>query len=135
MARSGRLEGFKEVSKSLNDMSRAAARGVGRRSLKIPAEMLAREVRQNAAVLTGALYESVDVVAAKSQKGAPRIAVLASDIASVQEEFGNSKELATPFFRPAIDQGQDRRFKAFADALTIETNDSVIRAAKAAAKG
>lgn len=134
--RSGRLEGFRETSKALNDMSKAMARGVGRKALKIPAEMLARDVRASATVLSGALRESVDVFPSPSRRGAPRIEVRAEDIASVQEEFGNSDQVANPFFRRAIDQGQQRRFEAFGDALMIETNDAVIRAAKkSAAKG
>jgi len=139
MARSSRFEGFKETSRSLNEMSKAAARGVGKRSLGIPAEMLARDVRRNAAVVTGDLRESVDVFPSKSKRGQPHLEVRAEDIASVQDEFGNSDQTAKPFFRPAIDEGQERRLDAFADALMIETQDSVIkagqRAAAKAAKG
>lgn len=133
--REGRFEGFDQASRQLREMGNAVSRGVGRKSLRVPAEMLARSVRQNVSVhnLTGATYESVDVLPAK-QKGGVALQVVAEDIAAVQLEFGNSDQAATPFFRPAIDQGFDQRNQAFADALMIETDDAVIKRAARQAK-
>lgn len=129
-----RIKGFREASRQLNDMGKAAARGVGRRSLNIPAEMLARNVRQNVPVLTGETYESVDVEPSKTKHGVA-VEVVAAHIAAVQLELGNNNQSATPFFRPAIDSGKDRRFQAFADALMIEAETTVIKKAKKAGKG
>ncbi|WIW88963.1 hypothetical protein K3M67_02995 [Sphingobium sp. V4] len=138
MARSGKFEGFREASRQMNEMSKAMARGVGRKALTVPAEMLARDVRANVPVLTGETYESVDVTAAK-QKGGVALQVVAAHIAAVQLEFGNSDQAATPFFRPAVDAGFDRRNQAFADALVIEVDTAVIKKAasdaRKAAKG
>ncbi|GLV22006.1 hypothetical protein TomMM35A_18590 [Sphingobium sp. TomMM35A] len=129
MARGGsRLEGFRETSRQLNEMSKAMARGVGRKSLMVPAELLARGVRRRVPVLSGDTYESVDVLPAKQRKGVA-VQVVVEDIASVQLEFGNSDQAATPFFRPEVDAGRAGRDQAFADALMIETNDAVIRKA------
>ncbi|WP_461159252.1 HK97-gp10 family putative phage morphogenesis protein [Sphingobium sp. TomMM35A] len=109
-------------------MSKAMARGVGRKSLMVPAELLARGVRRRVPVLSGDTYESVDVLPAKQRKGVA-VQVVVEDIASVQLEFGNSDQAATPFFRPEVDAGRAGRDQAFADALMIETNDAVIRKA------
>lgn len=134
MARkTSKLEGFREASRQMNEMGKAMARGVGRKSLMVPAEMLARSVRQNVPVLSGDTYESVDVKPAKQKRGVA-VQVVVEDIAAVQLEFGNSDQVATPAFRPAVDEGQDARFKVFADALMIEADDAVIRKAAREAK-
>lgn len=129
------MTGFREASRQLNEMGKAAARGVGRKSLGVPAEMLARGVRSNIAPhnLSGDTYESVDVLPGKA-KGGVALEVVLQDIAGVQLEFGNSDQAATPVFRPAIDSGKDRRFKAFADALMIEADSAIIRKAARDAK-
>jgi HK97 gp10 family phage protein len=135
MARNGsRLEGFREASRQMNEMSKAAARKVGRKSLMVPAEILARAVRQNVPILTGETYESVDVESARQKRGVA-VQVVAADIAAVQLEFGNSDQPATPFFRPAVDGTRAARDKAFSDALMIEVDTEVIRKAKRSAKG
>ena len=126
--RTGSFAGFSEASDQLRSMGKAMSRGVGRKALDVPAQMLARSVRRNTPVLTGETYESVDVERAK-QKGGVAVQVVAADIAAVQLEFGNDDQEATPFFRPAIDSGAGERDKAFADALMIETDSAVIRKA------
>ncbi len=136
MARGGsRMTGFREASRQLNEMGKAAARGVGRKSLAVPAEMLARRVRANISShnRTGETYESVDVLPAKSKRGVA-VEVVLQHIAGVQLELGNSDQAATPVFRPAIDSGKDRRFQAFADALMIEADTAIIRKAARDAK-
>lgn len=134
MARGGsKMTGFREASRQMNEMGKAMARGVGRKSLMVPAEMLARGVRQRVPVLTGETYESVDVEPAKQKRGVA-VQVVAAHIAAVQLEFGNSDQPATPFFRPEVDAGASARNKAFADALMIEADAAVIRKAARAAK-
>lgn len=132
--------GFREASRQLNEMSRAMARGVGKRALNVPAEILARAVRQNIAPhnLTGETYEATDVKPAKSKRGIAT-QVVVEQIAGVQLEFGNSDQPATPVARPAVATSRLRMDKAFADALMIEVDTAVIkkaaREAKLAAKG
>ena len=127
------MTGFREASRQLNEMGKAAARGVGRKSLGVPAEMLARAVRQNTPVLTGETYESVDVERGKQRQGVA-LEVVAAHIAAVQLEFGNSDQAATPFFRPAVDSTRAARDKAFADALMVEADAAIIRKAARDAK-
>lgn len=130
-----RLEGFREASRQLNDMSKAMARGVGKRALTDTAEILARGVRQNVSPhnLTGDTYESVDVEPAKQKRGVA-VQVVLADIAGVQLEFGNSDQAATPVFRPAVDSNRQKMDDTFAVLLPIEIDAAVIRKAKRAAR-
>lgn len=133
---SSRIEGFREAAKQLGDMSKAIARGVGRRSLALPAEILARAVRANVTPhnLTGETYESVDVEPAKQKRGVA-VQVVLADIAGVQLEFGNSDQIATPVFRPAVDQKQQLMDDTFTVALMAEIDAAVIRKNKRATRG
>ena len=130
-----RLEGFREASRQLNEMSKAVARNVGKRALTDTAEILARGVRANVAPhnLTGDTYESVDVEPAK-QKGGVAVQVVLADIAGVQLEFGNSDQTATPVFRPAVDSNRQKMDDTFAVLLPLEIDAAVIRKAKRAAR-
>lgn len=130
-----RLEGFREASRQLNDMSRAMARNVGKRALTDTAEILARGVRANVGPhnLTGDTYESVDVEPSKQKKGVA-VEVVLADIAGVQLEFGNSDQAATPVFRPAVDGNRQKMDDTFAVLLPIEIDAAVIRKAKRAAR-
>lgn len=132
---SSRLEGFGEAARQLNDMSKAMARGVGRRALTETAEILARGVRLNIAPhnLTGDTYESVDVQKGKAKIGVAAEVVL-EDIAGVQLEFGNHDQTATPVFRPAVDSNRQKMDDTFAVLLPIEIDAAVIRKAKRAAR-
>lgn len=131
-----RLEGFREASKQLGDMSRAMARNVGKRALIDTAEILARGVRANIAPhnLTGDTYESVDVAPAKQKRGVA-VEVVLEDIAGVQLELGNADQAATPVFRPALDSNRQRMDETFAVLLPLEIDAAVIRKAKRAARG
>lgn len=131
-----RLEGFREASKQLGDMSRAMARNVGKRALTDTAEILARGVRANIAPhnLTGDTYESVDVAPAKQKRGVA-VEVVLEDIAGVQLELGNADQAATPVFRPALDSNRQTMDETFAVLLPLEIDAAVIRKAKRAARG
>lgn len=129
-----RLEGFREASKALNDMSKAAAQGVGRRALQVPAEMLASEMRVRAPKLTGTLEQSIAVNRERARKGQPHVNVTAADIAAIQNEFGNSDMAAQPFARPSVDAKKGEMLDSFGDALKSEVDRTLIRQAKAAAR-
>jgi HK97 gp10 family phage protein len=136
MARSSsRLEGFREASRQLNEMSKVTARNVGKRSLNVPAVILRDEMKARVSKRTGATEESIVVVKEKARKGRPQVGVIAADIASVQLEFGNQHQAAEPFGRPAEAAKRDEMFTRFGEALKGEVDATVIRAAKKAAKG
>jgi HK97 gp10 family phage protein len=141
MAAGGRtyLAGFKEAREVLQELSRGVQRGVGKRALQVPAELIAGAVRAKAPVSNragnptpGSLRGSIKVVPSRTVKGSVRVAVLAEDIAAVPNEFGTSKMPAQPFFRPAADATRDAAGRAFGAALKPEVEKA---AAKAAAKG
>ena len=144
MARAGRssLEGYKECREALQILSKAVQRGVGTRALASAAEMGAGLVRAAAPVSTdpnnktpGSLRDSVRVdKREKNQRGRPRVAIRADDVAAVPNEFGTSKMAAQPFFRPTIDANRPAIAAKFGGELKSETDAAVARAAKRAAK-
>ena len=129
-----RTYGFREASKQLNDMSKASAKGVGRRALKTPARILADTMIKNVKVLTGATRDKIAVEKEKNKKGRPQIAVASRDIASIQLEFGNSNSAAQPFARPSKEEAQERMFNEFGSALKNEVDSTVIKLAAKSAK-
>ncbi|QAY77921.1 HK97-gp10 family putative phage morphogenesis protein [Sphingosinicella sp. BN140058] len=131
-----RIEGVRECSAALSSLSKGVARGVGRRALQVPADMLVTAVKKNAAAIrfTGALEESIEKRPERARRGRPQVQVRANDIAAIQDEFGNSRMAAQPFFRPAVESEKGVMFEAFAAALKDETDKAVARAAKRAAK-
>lgn len=134
MARLSRLEGFREASKQINEMSKAMARGVGKRSLAVPAAMLRDAMKARVSVLSGATRDSIEVGPEKAKKGRPQLNVTAADIAAIQLEFGNQHMNAEPFARPAVDSEKGRMLAAFGEALRSEVDATVIRKAKRDAK-
>lgn len=134
MAKGSRLEGFREASAALNEMSKAMARGVGRRSLPIPAAILRDEMKARVSVLSGATRDSIEIGKEKARSGRPQINVTAEDIAAIQLEFGNTNMPAEPFARPALDANKDRMLAAFGEKLKGEVDATVIRKAKRDAK-
>lgn len=122
--------GFREASRQLNEMSKAMARGVGRRALQVPAEILATEMRIRAPKLSGDLEASIAVKPERARRGRPQVGVVAEDIASIQNEFGNQHQQAQPFARPSADAKKGEMFAQFGDALKGEVDAAVIRKAK-----
>lgn len=137
MARISHESGFKEARETLQALSKTVQRNVGKRALRAAAEIMSGAVRSKAAVSDapyntspGSLRDSVKVVPSRAEKGQPRIAVLADDIAAAQNEFGNSDMAAQPFFRPGVDASSDAAFSAFAAALKTEVDAAARSAAK-----
>jgi HK97 gp10 family phage protein len=130
-----RLEGFREASRQLNEMSKATARNVGKRALNVPATMLRDEMKARVPKLSGATEESIEVTKERAFKGRPAVGVIVGDIASVQLEFGNHHQAAEPFARPALDAKKALMLDEFGQALKGEVDRSVARAAKKAARG
>ncbi len=126
--------GYREASRQLNEMSKAMAAGVGRRSLQIPAGILRDEMKDRVPKLTGTTESSIAIGKERARKGSPQVNVIADDIAAVQLEFGNSDQPATPFGRPSLDSKQSAMFDAFGEALKGEVDRTVIRKAAAAAR-
>ena len=142
MAARSHITGMKGCRESLQQLSRAVQRGIGKRALQAPAGVIAAAVKSRAPVSgrgnnpsRGSLRDSVKVAAARAEKGRPTVVVLADDVAAVPNEFGTSSMAAQPFFRPAVDAVREQAGAAMANALKSEVDAAVVRAAKRAAKG
>jgi len=130
------LAGFRETREALQELSKTVQRNVGRRALRVPAELIADATRQRAPVSSrpdnptpGSLRASVSVVNAKAKSGAA-VAVLVEDVAAVPNEFGTTKMSAQPFFRPAIQASEAAALHAFGNALKPEVEKAAAKAAK-----
>lgn len=132
-----RNEGMAEASKQMRELSKVVQNRVGKRSLRAPAELLARAVKAKAPVSSrstnptpGSLRDSVKVANARKEKGRPTVVILAEDVAAVPNEYGTSKMAAQPFFRPAVDANRMAAGQAMAEALKQEVDAEVRRIAK-----
>jgi HK97 gp10 family phage protein len=144
-----KLQGFADLDKALEELSKAAGKGVLRRSLKKAAEPMAELARSMAPVGdTGNLAGSV----AYGTKLTKRQAALhrkmfrddkasvegfvgANDPAAVQMEFGNINHGPQPFMRPAFDQDAMPLLDRLGKELAAEVEKSVTRARRKAARG
>jgi HK97 gp10 family phage protein len=136
-----RIEGFKECRESLQELSKTVQRNVGKRSLLVPATIIAKAVEANAPVsgdpnnrTPGSLRASVTPSPERKGKSKASVVVIAEDPAAVPNEFGTHKMAAQPFFRPAVDSVRDAAGAAFAGALKSEVDAAVARAAKKGAR-
>lgn len=146
-----RVEGFKELERELENLTKAAGKGVLRRSLKKSAQPLA-ELMQTLAprgeTATDQLAESVSVGTklSKRQAGLHR-RMFRSDKASVEmfvgpgpdpaawnQEFGNIIHGAQPFARPAWEQDQRALLDRLKKELWMELQKSIARAERKAAR-
>ena len=136
------LAGAKETREALQELTKTVQRNVGRRALRVSAQIIASATEARAPVSSrasnrspGSLKQSVDVVPHRSKVGAA-IAVIVKDVAAVPVEFGltNRNYAAQPFFRPAISASESAAIAAFEAALKQEVEAAAARAAKRSAK-
>lgn len=134
-----KLQGFREASRQLNEMSKATARNVGKRALQTPAGILRDEMIARVPVVKGDLRAAIRTKPERAYKGRPNVGVIADDIAAVPLEYGNPAggrfQPAEPFARPSLDSRKEQMLGRFGEALKDEVEKSVIRAAKKAARG
>jgi HK97 gp10 family phage protein len=136
-----RIEGFKECRETLQELSKTVQRNVGKRSILVPAGVIAAAIRAKAPVSSdprdptpGSLRDSVTVRPDKARKGVVSAVVLVEDPAAVPNEFGTHKMTANPFGRPAVDGARAAAGAAFAEALKGEVDAAVARTAKRTGK-
>jgi hypothetical protein len=140
MARISRLEGVREARETMQELSRAIQRNVGKRALKTgPGPVFVRSIKAKAPVsdrptdpTPGSLRDSIKVVDTKAEKGRPTVAILADDIAAAPNEFGlkHRRYRPQPFFRPGIDAAREEAGAAMVEALKVEADIAFKRAAK-----
>jgi len=151
MAETIKLTGFKELERELESLTKAAGKGVLRRSLKKSAQPLADLMKAYAPrgeTATDLLAESIAVSTklSKRQAGKHR-KMFRNDKASVEmfvgpgpdpaawnQEFGNIIHGPQPFARPAWDQDKMALLDRLGKELWTELDKSIKRAERKAAK-
>lgn len=142
--RTARVEGFADASRTLSDLGKRVARGVGRTVLRGPAQLLADEWRQRAPKLTDALASSITIGnnrltkkaarEARTRPGVVELAVIAADPAAVPQEFGAKGDDPQPYARPGIDAAKPRMREMVAETLTDVIGRAAERAERRAAR-
>lgn len=142
------IEGFAELERELDKLTKAAGKGVLRRGLKKAAQPLADKANANAPIgFTGDFSKSF-VYSTKlnlRQKGLHRRMfrndkaavegfVGTNDPAGVQLEFGNVNHAAQPSLRPAWEQDKKAMLDRLSDHLWVELEKSIKRAERKAAR-
>ncbi|WP_435988536.1 HK97 gp10 family phage protein [Sulfitobacter sp. SH24] len=144
-----KLSGFSDLERELEKLTKAAGKGVLRRSLKKAAEPMA--AMANAAAPKGATgdYAQSFIYATKLNKrqsgkyrkmfrndrAAVEGFVGTNDPAGIQQEFGNANHGPQPALRPAWDQDRQAMLERLSQALWSELEKSIARANRKAAKG
>lgn len=139
------VEGLKELEQALQQLPKANAKAVLRRTLKEAGEPVAKTARSLAPREMGYLRESIDV----SPKLSSRQATMnnrqspvemyigpGTDPAGHLQEFGTGPgHQAQPFMRPAWDQHKNEVLDIIANRTWLEIEKTAARLAKKAAKG
>lgn len=146
-----KLTGFKELERELENLSKAAGKGVLRRSLKKSAQPMAdlmQSLAPRGETSTDQLAESIAVSTklSKRQAGQHR-KMFRDDKASVEmfvgpgpdpaawnQEWGNINHGPQPFARPAWDQDKMALLDRLGKELWSELDKSIKRAERKAAK-
>lgn len=141
-----KIEGFAQLEKELQKLTKAAGKGVLRRSLKKAGQPMAdlmRELAPRGDTASDRLAESVMIGTKLSKRQAgqhrrmfrdDRSAVEmfvgpGPDPAAWNQEFGNIKHGAQPFARPAWDAEAVKTLDRLGPLLWIELEKSLVRAA------
>ena len=149
MSMTVKLSGFAELEKKLDQLTKAAGKGVLRRALKKAAMPIADAANEFAPVGSTGSYAqsfSYSTKLTKRQRGLHRKMfrddkaavegfVGTSDPAGVQQEFGNINHGPQPALRPAWDGGREQLLEDLGRELWTEFEKSAARAARKAAKG
>lgn len=143
-----KLSGFSDLERELDQLSKAAGKGVLRRSLKNAAQPMAALANATAPTGTTGEYAQSFVYATKLNKrqagqhrkmfrddrAAVEGFVGTNDPAGVQQEFGNMNHGPQPALRPAWDQDQRALLERLSRELWAELDKSIQRAERKAAR-
>lgn len=140
-----KVEGLKELEKALQDLPKANAKAVLRRTLREAGQPVAKTARSLAPHEEGYLRESIDVSLKLSRRQArlhkkqSPVEVFIGpgpDPAAHLQEFGSGPgHRAQAFMRPAWDQHKNEVLETIANRTWLEIEKTAKRLAKKAAKG
>jgi HK97 gp10 family phage protein len=153
MSRTVHLTGFKELERELDNLSKAAGKGVLRRALKKSAQPLVDLAQSLAPRDTGRLAQSIIVGAKLNGRQARLHKRMFKDERSAVEmfvgpsyllgdggrhghllEFGTIKMAPQPFMRPAWDRDQRAMLDRLREELWRELEKTIARAKRKAAR-
>lgn len=139
------VEGLKELEQALQQLPKANAKAVLRRTLKEAGEPVAKTARSLAPELLGYLREGIDVSTRlssrqsklhKKQSPVEMFIGPKPDPAAHLQEFGTGPgHQAQPFMRPAWDQHKNEVLDIIANRTWLEIEKTAARLAKKASKG
>jgi HK97 gp10 family phage protein len=139
-----KVEGFRELAAALEQLPKATARNVLRRTLLKAAEPIDDIGSSLAPVETGKLQRSVVAgtqltrsqkrMAKKEGKHFAEVHVGTANPVGIFQEFGTFKEPAQPFMRPTWDTQKDRALGRIKTDLAAEIDKSARRLAKKTGK-
>lgn len=136
------IEGMKEAREALQELAKATQTNIGKRALNAPADVFVFGIKARTPVSSdprnptkGSLRDAMRKGKSSVKKGSARLDLINDDIASVPNEFGTSKMAAQPFFRRGIDANREAAAMAMAEAIKMEVDVAVQRAARKGAKG
>ncbi len=137
------IEGLRQTEEALRQLPELTRANVARRVLKKGAEPIAEAGARNAHELTGNLRESYGIGTRlnKRQRALHRkepdtveVFVGPTDVAGVQEEFGNDHQIAHPHLRPAWDAEKRNALDIVVKSLGDEIGKAVKRMERKAAR-
>lgn len=145
MAKRAKIDGLRELERTLADLPKATGKNVLRRVLKkaaapieTTAEALAPRfsgtLKSNIATGTRLTRRQAQMVRKANSKSSAEIHVGTSDPAGIQTEFGNVNQDAEPWLRPAWDQNKDGALDTIANDLGGEIEKAAQRLARKAAR-
>lgn len=134
-----RIEGLRDLEKTLMDLPRATRKNTMRRVLKNTGQILAADARRRAPRDEYNLLESIDVLstARPPQRKKSDLEVYVGPgrhPQAITQEFGTFFHKAQPFMRPAWDATQTKILRELEFSLFDEVEKSVARARRKAAK-
>lgn len=141
-----KVDGLKEIDKSLQQLPKATAKNVVRRILKKSAKPIQRRAKSLAPVRTGTLRDSI-FVSTKLSKAREKKRFGPGDIEifigaggpgayhAHLQEFGTEHHPPTPFLRPAWDSFKSSILDDIREDFWTEVKKAVERQAKKKAKG
>ncbi|MFS0739427.1 HK97-gp10 family putative phage morphogenesis protein [Brevundimonas sp. 3P9-tot-E] len=134
-----KVEGFKDLQKTLADLGKATSRNVGRRALRAALKPMVERAAQLAPELSGALETSIQDSTRKPKKHRRQMDVEAfmgpSNVPqAITQEFGTSKHSPQPYMRPAWNEGKGEALETVRDALSDEIMKAAKRAERKAAR-
>lgn len=153
MSVSVKVEGFRDLEKALDDMTKGAGRGVVRRSLLKAGEPLKDKAAALAPRRSGNLAKSMNIGTGLDKRQASlRRKMFADERASVEVfvgpdyklggggrhghlvEFGTAHSAPKPFMRPAWESEKDQVLKNLSLFMWAEIEKSIARAERKAAR-